>query len=151
MPDAPLPYLAPGTQVRITQVDPYGMTGREPHPPTRSLKEVNAPTPREYMQHSSPCNGKTGYVVQYNGWNTLDGRMCVRDRDRPARWYTEGADVDHGVPLHSADDCAIAERNFNHAPNYEPGNDDSQSAHFYLVVIPDMGVYEFVDYELAIP
>lgn len=126
--------LKPGSAVLIQRVDAFGLQGREPHPP------VN-----DDAQRTSPCDGQVAYVVEYAGWSTFSGKAANPDEPSGGPgvlrgWYTSADDA--VSPMLDADAFALAPTGLNI-------DSDDAPTHFYRLVVPNLGTFEFATYELA--
>jgi hypothetical protein len=122
--------LKPGEPVQIRKVDPYGMQGRDRHPPTTFIGKG----------YGSPCDGLGGYVAEYLGWC----QMGVFDDAHLLR-QNGGWQSNEELPKYPA---FTDEEVYEKAKAAPPGVDGLVPTHFYLIVVPGMGAYEFADDEL---
>lgn len=120
--------LNAGDTVTIHRVDAYGLHGRERHPPVNGAADGEQPT--------SPVDGKLAYVVEYLGWGSDEGDF---------EW-AKGKGVYDRRP---EEVFALAGQAAEKADADLPNPDEKlMITHYYLAVVPSIGVFEFADYEL---
>lgn len=112
--------LKPGDPVTIHRVDIYGQLGRANHPPVNTSVDGELP--------SSPVDGKTAYVVNYLGWETDGGESSMT----------------HG----NWEDPKTPEAVFARAADHASAVDEVMLTHYYVLLVPNFGTFEFCDYEL---
>lgn len=140
----PKGYRKPGDKVKIACVDPFGLLGRDRHPPLNHHHD----DPAKPCVPDSPCDGKDAYVVQYYGWEHEDGSVFIwseKDQSWSASaliWFSSTHDYDPEIVYAMAPEPAVDPHDASDNP--EP----RVPTHFYLLVVPGIGVYEFADYEL---
>jgi hypothetical protein len=129
--------LAPGTRVRVTRVDPYGLQGREPHPPTGRYVSDSSVRPVPFI--SGPCDNREALVVRYVGWLRGNGDFWILDE--------EGWNSSHGEEMGEVTPEIVYNAEvlvpFDHP-------DDEVKTHLYQLVVEGVGVFEFADYEFVV-
>jgi hypothetical protein len=113
-------YLLPATTVKLGKIDTEGLWGRDPHPPV---------TREPGQRPNSTCDEQVAYVVEYRGWSAID----TPETEMVGEYTDDPVQV------------------FDHATESEPGDaaPPEEVTHYYRLVVPNIGVYEFADYEIA--
>lgn len=120
--------LSPGAVVRISRVDPYGLWGRDEHPPVNNSVDGELPT--------SPVDGKLAIIVAYLGWESDAG-----DNEMVSGNWGDPRDPETVFKLAAVKQAAA---------DADPPNPGEKLlvTHYYRAVVPESGIYEFADYEL---
>lgn len=130
-------FHAVAEEVKINKVIVYGFD-RPKHPPVNPATEASHPMP-----DGSPCDGKTGYIVSYQGWEATDGRFILlmpEDGRYSPRWGRS-----------SLEDIKAGDvtPEFIYALAPEFNNPDEECVnHWYEILIPGMGVFDFCEDEI---
>jgi hypothetical protein len=131
-------YMAPGTKVYIRDVDPYGLVGRKHHPPTGKTSSG---------LEKSPISGKKGYVVHYEGWDNADGDFILRETDVDT-WKGSAPELFMDHYIEEVPEAAIYSKARISHDEYALTDPDLPPTHYYYIVVPGYGAYQFADYEI---